>query len=80
MKSTPFDKILDNGSTIRGKYTLLIILAFATRLLAESVSVAEKKVQGTNAQKLNKKYGTPSESIFARLPNTTVKTNVENKG
>jgi hypothetical protein len=52
MKSTPFRKYgRQVASTSRGKYTLLIIAAFAIKLFAESVRVLAKKVQGTKGYK-----------------------------
>jgi hypothetical protein len=42
IRSSNFENAADKGSIRRGKYTLLIILAFVTRLFADSVNVEEK--------------------------------------
>lgn len=79
-KSINFEMTGAMGIIRRGKYTFVIIPDALNRLPLEAESAPAKYVHGTNAVKLNMAYGTPLESIFAKLPNTIVNTIILNSG
>tara|TARA_B100000029_G_scaffold497957_1_gene566132 strand:+ start:753 stop:995 length:243 start_codon:yes stop_codon:yes gene_type:complete len=63
-----------------GKYTFVIMPDALNKLPLDTDKDPAKYVQGTKAVKLKIAYGTPFESIFARLPNTIVNTIILNNG
>ena len=80
LKSINFEKTGAMGIMSLGKYTFVIIPEALKRLPLDAESDPAKYVQGTSAVKLKMAYGTPFESIFARLPNTIVNTIILNNG
>src|ERR1017187_10229638 len=79
-KSTAPENTAAIGIARRGKYTFVIRLAFATRLLEDVVRPLVKKDQGVRAVSANREYGRPSEGIFASLPKKIVKIAMVNSG
>src|SRR5436309_877822 len=69
------------GTISRGKYTLLIRLAFPTRLVEASLSAVENDVHGSMPAKTSRAYGVfPSLGNFATRPKITVNTTIVRKG
>src|SRR6516225_595984 len=69
------------GTINRGKYTLLMRLAFAMTLFEASATAVAKKLHGSMPAKTISAYGAvPSEGRLANLPKTMVKTTMVRKG
>src|SRR5208337_5211813 len=79
-KSTSGEIILDSGIIRRGKYTLVMMLAFVTMLVVDRVSPSAKRVQGSRAASTKRGYGTPSDGIFASPPKKIVKMTMVRSG
>jgi len=79
-KSTSGEMILESGMIRRGKYTLVMILAFVTMVVVDRVNPSAKRVHGSNAESTKSGYGTPSEGIFAKPPKKIVKMTMVRSG
>src|SRR5690348_6069420 len=79
-KSTKGEITAAKGTIRRGKYTFLIRSELATRLPPPLVTAWAKYVQGSKPVKAKMEYGSPSEGIFEKYPNTRVKINIAQSG
>ena len=71
-KSTSATMIVAAGTMRRGKYTLLMRLAFVTKLLEASDKMVENRVHGNIPAKTSNEYGAaPSLGSLATRPKTT---------
>ncbi len=79
-KSTSPERMAAAGMMTRGKYTLEMRFAFASRLWLAPVTPSEKKFHATTPQKVKRRYGTPCTENPTSLLNSTVKTTIPING
>ena len=75
-----WERMMLNGTTRRGKYTLLKICALLIKVYWTELKQSEKKAQIIVPAKKNKTGGAPSVDIFAIFPKTITYTMVVSKG